>query len=81
MKKRRLLDHRQRSFARAIAEGLPWRDAQVAAGYRPNRKNKNLLLNDERIRVEIERIRDVIERERYRLAAEIARREFEERWK
>jgi hypothetical protein len=39
------------------------------------------MLNDERIRVEIERIRDVIERERYRLAAEIARREFEERWK
>jgi hypothetical protein len=73
------LDHRQLSFARGIAEGRHWRDAQIAAGYRPNRKNKNLLLNDERVQAQIERIRDVIERERYRLATEVALREREAR--
>jgi phage terminase small subunit len=66
-----MLDHRQRAFARGIAEGKSWSDAQIAAGYRPNRKNKNLLLRDERVLAEIERIRDVIERERYRVLAEM----------
>jgi hypothetical protein len=64
--RRRLLDHRQRQFARGMAEGKSWRDAQIGAGYRPNRKNKNILLRDERVLAEIARLRTIIETERYR---------------
>jgi hypothetical protein len=32
-----ILDHRQRAFARAIAEGSPKAKAQEVAGYKPNR--------------------------------------------
>lgn len=51
------LSPRRRAFARAIAEGVPKRNAQIAAGYRPNRKNANLILRDERMRAEIERLK------------------------
>jgi hypothetical protein len=61
----RFLDHRQRAFARGIAEGLSKANAQVAAGYKPNRKNANLLLRDERVLAEVARIRTVIELARY----------------
>lgn len=60
-----ILDHRQRAFARAIAEGSPKAKAQEVAGYKPNRKNANLLLRDERVLAEIARVRTVIELARY----------------
>lgn len=66
MKRRNLfLDHRQRAFARAVAEGSPKAKAQEVAGYKPNRKNANLLLRDERVLAEIARVRTVIELAQY----------------
>ncbi len=59
----RRLDHRQLAFARAIAEGKSGADAQRAAGYLPNRKNKNLLLDDFRIQEEIARLRAFVDAE------------------
>jgi phage terminase small subunit len=56
-----ILDHRQRAFARAVAEGMPTARAQEVAGYKPNRKNANRLLRDERVLAEIARMRTVIE--------------------
>jgi hypothetical protein len=63
--RRLMLDHRQRPFARGIAEGMSKANAQLAAGYKPNRKNANLLLRDERVLAEIARIRTVVELARY----------------
>jgi hypothetical protein len=45
------LNRRQTAFARAIAAGSPRREAQVAAGYRPNRKNARALMASPRARV------------------------------
>ena len=45
----RPLDHRQCAFARAIGEGHSKKEAQIAAGYLPNRKNANLLMQNPRV--------------------------------
>jgi len=50
---RRRIGPRARRFARAIAEGKSKHEAQIAAGYRPNRKNANLLMRDDRVLREI----------------------------
>jgi hypothetical protein len=50
-----ILDHRQRAFALAVAD--PTSRAQEVAGYKPNRKNANRLLRDERVLAEIARMR------------------------
>lgn len=53
----RVLNRKQRAFALAIAQGLSKAAAQTKAGYSVNRKNANLLLTDERVRLEIGRLR------------------------
>ena len=61
--KARRLDSRQLAFARAIAEGKSGAEAQVVAGYLPNRANKNRLLDDFRIQDEIARLRALVDAE------------------
>ena len=63
MEHRRRLDHRQLAFARAIAEGKSGEDAQRVAGYKPNRKNKNLLLDNGLVQEEIARLGGLIDAE------------------
>jgi hypothetical protein len=57
------LNHRQLAFARAIAQGLSGAQAQIRAGYRPNRKNKNELLSDPRVIAEVNRLRALVDAE------------------
>jgi len=67
----RRLDNRQLAFARAIAEGKSGAAAQLAAGYRPNRKNKNMLLDNPLVDAEIERLRMLIDDEWARQQCEL----------
>jgi hypothetical protein len=55
--RRARLNVRRAAFAKAIAAGLSKRDAQISAGFKPNRKHANLLLRDARVLDEIERQR------------------------